>query len=177
MDHESALRQLLDKQDIYEIIVRYCPAVDRLDEPLMRSLYHPDAVTDHLGYECPVEEFIPRMMEVLRTSYKTSSWRLSNHLVEFEGEVARSEAYIISYHRVERDGKDYDWLWSGRYVDRFERRAGVWKIANRLLIHDWNTYIPTLEEHIGSGGRPDLEVAVPDRAVGRRSPEDPSYRK
>ena len=97
--------------------------------------------------------------------------------MEFEGEVARSEAYIISYHRVERDGKDYDWLWSGRYVDRFERRAGVWKIANRLLIHDWNTYIPTLEEHIGSSGRPDLEVAVPDRAVGRRSPEDPSYRK
>ena len=73
MDHESALRQLLDKQEIYEILVRYCPAVDRLDEPLMRSLYHPDAVTDHLGYECPVEEFIPRMMEVLRTSYKTSS--------------------------------------------------------------------------------------------------------
>jgi SnoaL-like domain len=177
MSIESALGQLLDKQEIYEVLVRYCRAVDRLDEQLMRSLYHPGAMTDHLGYECPVEEFIPRMIEILRTSYKTSSLRLSNHLVELDGDVARSEAYIISYHRVERDGKDYDWLWSGRYIDRFERRDGIWKIANRLLVHDWNTYIPTQEERIGSGSRPDLEVAVPERAVGRRSREDPSYRR
>jgi hypothetical protein len=177
MDHESALRQLLAKQEIYEVLARYCRAVDRLDEELMRSLYHPDAVTDHLGYECPAAEFIPRMMEVLRSSYKTSSLRLSNHLVELDGDVAHSEAYVISYHRVERAGKDYDWLWSGRYIDRFERREGVWKISNRLLVHDWNTYIPTQQEHIGSGVRPDLEVAVPERAVGRRSREDPSYRR
>jgi hypothetical protein len=177
MDNELAIRNIIDKQEIYEVLARYCRAVDRLDEELMRNVYHPGAVTDHLGYECPVEEFIPRMMQVLRSSYKTSTLRFSNYLVEIEGDVAKSEAYIISYHRVERDGKDYDWLWSGRYLDRLERRSGVRKIAHRLLVHDWNTYIPTQEERIGSGGRADLEFAVPEKALGRRSREDPSYRR
>ena len=26
----------------------------------------------------------------------------------------------------------------GRYVDRFERRSGDWKIAHRIVVHEWD---------------------------------------
>ena len=29
-------------------------------------------------------------------------------------------------------------FFSGRYVDRFERRDDVWRIANRVVVHDWS---------------------------------------
>ena len=35
----------------------------------------------------------------------------------------------------------------GRYIDRWEKRAGVWKIARRVGVHDWERWtranIPT----------------------------------
>ena len=39
----SALQILLDKQEIHEVIMRYCRAIDRCDEELLSSVYHPDA--------------------------------------------------------------------------------------------------------------------------------------
>ena len=54
----------------------------------------------------------------------------------------------------------------GRYIDRFERRGGEWKIAHRAVVHEWDKI-----EH--------LELAYPpDRfSEGIRGPEDPSYER
>ncbi len=44
---EAALRLMLDKQEIHEVMMRYCRAIDRMDEELLRSVYHPDAIDNH----------------------------------------------------------------------------------------------------------------------------------
>ena len=36
------------KQDITDVLMRYCRAVDRIDAALLRSCYHPDATEDHV---------------------------------------------------------------------------------------------------------------------------------
>jgi len=41
----AAVQTLLDKQEVYELLMRYCRAIDRCDEPLLRSVYHPDVVS------------------------------------------------------------------------------------------------------------------------------------
>ena len=41
---DSQLQELLDKQALYEVVARYCRGVDRADEELVRSAYHPDAI-------------------------------------------------------------------------------------------------------------------------------------
>ena len=51
----------------------------------------------------------------------------------------------------------------GRYLDRFERRDGVWKIARRLLVDEWSRL-------------DDLPAPpVPPGRVGLRSKDDPVY--
>ena len=41
------LQQLLDKQEIHEVIMRYCRGIDRLDREMIRSVYHDDAIDEH----------------------------------------------------------------------------------------------------------------------------------
>src|SRR5439155_201455 len=54
---ESGLRLTADKQEIHDVIMRYCRAIDRRDRELLRSCFHPDAIDEH---DTPrgVEEFL-----------------------------------------------------------------------------------------------------------------------
>ena len=51
MDAETAalVRELKDRQEIYDCIMRYCRGIDRLDRDMLLSAYHPDAV-DAVSY-------------------------------------------------------------------------------------------------------------------------------
>ena len=44
---EARLRELLDKQEIHEVLLRYCRGVDRCDRDMIAACYHPDAIDDH----------------------------------------------------------------------------------------------------------------------------------
>ena len=46
------LATLLAKQAITEVVVRYARAIDRLDEALLRSVFHPDSTHNHF-YQGP----------------------------------------------------------------------------------------------------------------------------
>ncbi len=51
---------------------------------------------------------------------------------------------------------------AGRYIDRFEKRGGQWRIASRVVAVEKATLLPA-----DSGPRP--------ARVGRRDRQDPSY--
>ena len=48
----EALTQLLAKQEIQEVVIRYARAIDRLDEALLQSVFHPGSTHNHF-YEGP----------------------------------------------------------------------------------------------------------------------------
>jgi len=56
-----------------------------------------------------------------------------NHSVDLQGDVAHGETYWFFFgeNRVKPDT-----LAVGRYIDRFERRGGVWAIAARVCISE-----------------------------------------
>lgn len=58
--------------------------------------------------------------------------------VDFGRGVARSETYAVAFHRyTDAEGNPTD-MWAGlRYVDRFERRDGQWRIRKRVCAYDW----------------------------------------
>ena len=41
------VQDLIAKQDIYEVIARYARAIDRLDEPMLRSVFHRHSTHNH----------------------------------------------------------------------------------------------------------------------------------
>jgi hypothetical protein len=72
--------------------------------------------------------------------------KLGQSLIEIDGDVAHAESYAICHHvmaeAVEageggatRDVADR--VMGIRYVDRFERRGGEWRIARRELRWEW----------------------------------------
>jgi hypothetical protein len=68
---------------------------------------------------------------------------LANVLIEVAGDVALAESYGVAYHRMDRQpGEAFDpaanLVTGFRFVDRFERRAGEWRIARRVATTEWS---------------------------------------
>ena len=47
----AKLQGLLDRVAIEDCLVRYCRAVDRCDAPLLRTVYWPGAIDDHIFWQ------------------------------------------------------------------------------------------------------------------------------
>jgi hypothetical protein len=136
-DTERRLQVLLDKQEIHEVLLRQARAFDRRDEALFETIYHPGA------QRLTPDGFIPQPDAQLATvrSYDAdrpaSSHIIGNHLIEVEGDIAFSEAYfLIVWQSSDEDGT-LTHMRGGRYLDRFERRDGIWRIAFRVITDDW----------------------------------------
>ncbi len=132
------LRALLDEREIRAVLMRYCRGVDRLDEELIRSCYHPDSTDDHGMYKGPGLEFGAYCVKALRESTAATLHTLGQSLIELDGDTARCETYVVAYHRRNHDGGEVIETFGGRYVDRLERRDGAWKIADRIVVREWD---------------------------------------
>jgi hypothetical protein len=153
----TALRELLDKQAIAEVVLRYCRGIDRMDRELVRSCYHADATDSHGSFEGGVDAFLDWVWRLL-SRYESTMHFVGNLLVEPSGDVARAETYGIAYHRAASDDPKLELTTGFRYVDRFERRAGEWRIAKRIALTEWvrredpSTRWP-IAEHLRKGER------------------------
>jgi hypothetical protein len=124
------------------VILRYARGIDRLDLDLVRSCYHSDAHDDHGSYQGDVEGFIA-MCESFLPRWTATQHFMGNMLIEVDGDKARAETYAVAYHRRENDdGTGKDDVFGIRYVDRFERRRGEWRIAHRVVATEWRRVDP-----------------------------------
>ncbi|ADP80910.1 nuclear transport factor 2 family protein [Pseudofrankia inefficax] len=140
------LRALLDRQEIQDVLTRYCRAADRCDAELMRSCYHDDAVDNHGMFDGAASAFVPYAQESLRTMICTQHF-LTNVAIEVRGDAAVSDAYCLAFHRMPSRGGGLADHWVGlRFVDRMERRDGRWKIARRTIAYEWSRVDPVARE-------------------------------
>lgn len=138
-------RELLDKQACTELVYRLARAIDRCDEALLRSLFHDDATDDHGVFHGTASDFATWVMPVLHGMKRTQHF-IGNVLIELHGDTARGESYFNAHHAIAQpDGSDVHMIASGRYLDRFERRDGVWKFAHRHAVYDWNATMPSTD--------------------------------
>lgn len=160
------LDELLDKQEVYDVLVRYCRGIDRTDEELVRSCYHTDAYDDHGMFQGPAADFAAYAVENLRTMQRTMHC-IHNVAISIVGSSAASEAYCIAYHRMtSRDGSEADHVVGIRYVDRFERRdGGPWLIAHRTVVYEWSRI-----DRVGRQWK-----MAPEYTLGTRDHDDRSY--
>ena len=83
---------------------------------------------------------------------------------------ARGEIYNVTY-LFQKDAEALD-TWHGRYLDRYEKRGGEWKIAFRSEVNDWARNDPATDDYFTAtpeslrGGR--LDDASYDREALRR---------
>ena len=88
--------------------------------------------------------------------------------IDVEGDIAFGEVYFQAFHRIVVDGAERDLFISGRYVDRYEKRNGHWKIAFRSEVNDWARNDPATDDYF---------TATPDSLRGARKPDDAFYQR
>ncbi len=161
----EAVQELLDKKAIEELSYRYSRACDRLDRELLERVYWPDGTDDHGAFKGSAPDYIDWVIATLESMIATHHDN-TNILIEVDGDTATGEVHWTGYYQVEVNGESHDQLAVGRYVDRYEKREGEWRILHRTCLSDWVRMEPTV---IDLRERPDQSL------IGKRSRKDLVY--
>jgi len=129
----KTVQELKDRADIHDNHMRYLRGVDRKEWDLIRNAYWPDAVHDHGEVQGSVEDLIKWIQEwhsrIPRVMHLNG-----NELIEINGDVALAEFYLITYQEeADENGDPQFFMIGNRYLDRYERRNGEWRIAYRVV--------------------------------------------
>lgn len=163
----SDLQRLMDKDQIRDVMLRYCRGVDRRQWDLVHNAFFADATDHHADFKGTISDFFA-WLEPQHDKVAKSTHMLGNMLIEFAGDsVAVVESYFAvnlelgpeaAGHRkqfVSGDAKAAPGRVKlnvyGRYVDRFEKRDGEWRVAKRLTVFDSQHSQPlssNLEENV-----------------------------
>lgn len=111
----SGIEDLLAKQEIIEVTARYARAIDRMDEAMLRSVFHPDSQHNHF-YAGPSSDpqrpatdedpgdFVRFAFTVL-SGHTHTHHQLGNHLVELDSATAaRFSAFWRCTHGSKTSG-------------------------------------------------------------------------
>ena len=135
-------QDVADKQAIHDVIMRFSRGLDRLDEVLLKTCFHADSYDDHGHFKGSGHDFAAFIIKSLRERTHHTTHAVANVLIELDDDnpdAARSEAYVMAYLRgADDDGRETLSVFSGRYLDCFARRDGEWRIAKRVVVHDWS---------------------------------------
>ncbi|MFM8484275.1 MAG: nuclear transport factor 2 family protein [Actinomycetota bacterium] len=136
------LSAAMAERAIRRCLVDYCRGIDRCDADLVSSVYHPDATDDHGSFVGSGADFARLATTKLRSHARATTHFIGEPIIDFvSATVAQVETPVIAWHRVADAEGEFLENFCGRYFDRFECRAGDWRIADRRLTHDWDTKV------------------------------------
>jgi hypothetical protein len=165
--HQQALSTFLVKQTLHELNVRYCSAIDRLDEEAFVTLFHHDALIDSGVVRGSPRPFAREFIDWVRGRARVIAHQITNEHFEIAYPSARAECSVIAISRLLGEDQDTDALTFGRYLDHFEEREGSWRFLRRRFVLDHSVAWPSKAALPTAGFSP-----MARGAFGR---DDPSY--
>jgi hypothetical protein len=124
------VEELEARTAIEDCLKRFARAVDRQDWKLARELYHDGAWDDHGFFKGPPDAFLAHIAKMHEAQQHSMHFN-TNVLIEFQ---AKDRAFVETYVLVLQRFADRRVTASARYLDRFERRGGQWRVAQRTLV-------------------------------------------
>jgi len=157
-----------DRFAIIDLAALYMRGLDRLDGALLEAQFWPEARLEYGIFSGGPADFAAFCMAALK-DHERNHHMLGQHLIDFVApDEAFGEVYYQAYHRVRDEaGAARDLFIAGRYVDRYERRGGAWRMAYRSELVDWVRDDPATDAM--------LEAAP--FIVGARKSADPLYNR
>jgi hypothetical protein len=153
-----------DERAVERLILTYARAADRLDGPLLRTIFAPEAEIE-LGaiYRGGPVEFEAVVLGFMGDMVATRH-SVTNMLVTPDGEDrAAMEAQVTAWHRIRTPAGEQELTVFGRYLDRAEKQDGRWLLTYHTEVIDWGEmravdsgwYESNAEMEKGSRGRQD----------------------
>lgn len=167
MDVEAdEIRALLERSKIRDCIERLARGEDRRTEELIRGAYWPDSQTDYGVFQGSFDAYLAWVLPGSDAITNTQHV-LGQSMIVLDGEEARVETHVISYHRVDMGSGEQDSCIGGRYLDRMEKRGREWRIAHRQMLYDWyQDWGASIDWSQGVMGMPFSADHFSGRAVG-----------
>lgn len=134
MDEELAT--FLKRDAIRNRLARLARGEDRRDAEAISAAFWPDARVDYGVFAGSFAEYLAWVVPGADAITDTQHV-LGQSVIDLDGDAARAETQVISYHRVDMGAGERDTCIGGRYLDRFARREGEWRIAERTMLYDW----------------------------------------
>lgn len=125
---------LKDRQAIADCIHHHARGHDRFDVDLLTAAYHTDGIDEHGGAVNPGPDYGEWANTVHAQGSQLCLHNITTHTCEIDGAVAHAESYVL-VGLLNPDGASVRFI-NGRYVDRLEKRDGVWRIALRRCTVD-----------------------------------------
>lgn len=153
---DASFQAVADRVLIRELLISYARGIDRFDRELLTSVYHPDAIDNHGVFRGPAAEFVDWVFQFQQGTVFTQHF-ITNEHIELDGDVAWCESYYTALTQTvgTPDSPSLFIDATGRYIDRMERREGVWRIADRRVILHSRRLTP-----VGSGPIAGVDSAV-----------------
>lgn len=181
---ETGLRRLLDKDEIREVLFRWCRGIDRGDAELVNSCYHPDAVDDHGANQYTGLNAGQMYVDKHLGLFSAHQHLTFQEQIRVEGDTAACESYWMALIVPKGKAANKVTIGCGRYLDRLERRNGEWRFTHRRMLVEWRMVTDKLTDAgwLGflDGGDPGFLTTrlegSPNGATGStRDRHDPSY--
>ena len=142
--------RLDDREAIRDIIGAYAHAIDRRRWDMMAQLFHEDATFGFGTVSGDWRGFVDQARAIIDPCLATQH-QLGQVQFGFETDtICHTETYMTAMHTVPSGypvaevfpdkGAPYSAVIAGRYVDRFEKRGGEWRIAHRTGLYDWREF-------------------------------------
>ena len=167
-DRDPRLAAMLDKHEIRECLEAFSRGMDRFDRAAYLSAFWDDAEMAAGPFVGSAAECWDWAVPMHEEGQILTHHALFQSNIALDGDAAHAETY---YQFVARNRDESLVLAGGRYVDRLERRGGVWKIALRTNIIEWACLPPAIPPPFADV--PDIAV----NGVSSRSGADPSYQR
>ena len=164
---DKDLAEMLDRDRIRTCLVRLARGEDRRNGEMIKASYWPDSITDYGVFKGDFQAYydwvIPGADAITNTQHV-----LGQSHIELDGETARVETHVVSYHRVDYGGGDeHDTCIGGRYLDVMAKRNGEWRVAERTMLYDWyQDWGSSIDWSQGVMGMPFSEERFSGRAKG-----------
>lgn len=128
---------MTDRDDIVQLTIDYCWAIDTGQWDELRSVFTSDASADlGRGGQVGIEEIIGRVSSAL-WPLDDSQHMVSNHQVSIDGDTATGRCYLQAQHiRHEAVGGPL-YMVAGRYEDNYVRTKDGWRISYRKIVNMW----------------------------------------
>jgi ketosteroid isomerase-like protein len=135
--NESALRELLDRQQIADTIYRYASTNDHKDYLGLRATFTDDAVAQYATAD-PIEgaDAIVKWIEEMCVDKSWQHHMLNVYHVDIDGDEASTLVYHTS-HQTTFDAPDRVLVIVARYTHKLRRDRGAWRIADLRMTVGW----------------------------------------
>ena len=130
---EETLAELIDREEIRDLPVRYCDCVWRNDVAGLVDLFAadgsftvktPDSETVHKGREALIKTYTEGLRDLKPRPY------IHNHVVEL-GYYGRATGRC--YLDLRSENRNMEWIGSGHYLDEYVKVGDHWKFASRYF--------------------------------------------